>query len=52
LKGGAAVHGTRVSRRQYLDAVARVPFDRRVADGAELRRLLVDMAQRARSIAA
>ena len=34
------------------DAVARVPFDRRVADGAELRRLLVDMAQRARSIAA
>ena len=34
------------------DAVARVPFDRRVADGAELRRLLVEMAQRARSIAA
>lgn len=34
------------------DAVARVPFDRRVADGAELRRLLVEMAQRARGMAA
>jgi heme iron utilization protein len=34
------------------DAVARVPFDRRVADGVELRRLLVEMVQRARSIAA